>query len=159
MCPLSICSPSPENLGGHLLGWHRIKHCVCSTGNYLQYPIINHNEKQYKKNIYMCVCECVSVTEPLCCKAEINTALSISYIPIKLQKKILPLSKGATVLGRQGPSRSLFHLLETGPDTCQLPLLGKPQLMERSWRGTSLHHVLSCAVLPAMRGRPKVLCD
>ena len=43
-----------------------------STGNYIQYPVINHNGKEYKKE---CVCVCVCVTESLCCTAEINTIL------------------------------------------------------------------------------------
>ena len=39
-----------------------------STGNYFQYPVINHKGKEYiKKNIYMCI------TESLCCTAEIGT--------------------------------------------------------------------------------------
>ena len=41
-----------------------------STENYIQYPMINHNGKEYKKkNAYICV------TESLCCTAEINTTL------------------------------------------------------------------------------------
>ena len=35
-----------------------------STGNYIQYPVINHNEKESEKEyicIYMCVCVCVCV--------------------------------------------------------------------------------------------------
>ena len=35
-----------------------------STGNYIQYPMINHNGKEYEKRnvcIYMCVCVCVCV--------------------------------------------------------------------------------------------------
>ena len=28
-----------------------------STGNYIQYPVVNHNGKDYEKNgLYMCVC-------------------------------------------------------------------------------------------------------
>ena len=27
-----------------------------STGNYSQYPVISHNEKEYIYNIYTCVC-------------------------------------------------------------------------------------------------------
>ena len=48
------------------------------AGNYIQYPVINHNGKEYEKDyiyIYMCVCVCVCVTESLCCTAEINTTL------------------------------------------------------------------------------------
>ena len=41
-----------------------------STGNYIQYPVINHNGKNYEKEyIYICI------TESLCYTAEINTAL------------------------------------------------------------------------------------
>ena len=28
-----------------------------SAGNYIQYPVINHNEKNMKKNIYICITE------------------------------------------------------------------------------------------------------
>ena len=31
-----------------------------STGNYIQYPVINHNGKECKKE-YVCVCVCVCV--------------------------------------------------------------------------------------------------
>ena len=31
-----------------------------STGNYIQYPIINHNGKEYEKE-YICVCVCVYI--------------------------------------------------------------------------------------------------
>ena len=41
-----------------------------STGNYIQYPIINHNGKEYEKHyIYMYIC----IVESLCCTVEINT--------------------------------------------------------------------------------------
>ena len=39
-----------------------------STGNNIQYPVINHNGKEYEK-VYICI------TESLCCTAEINTSL------------------------------------------------------------------------------------
>ena len=35
-----------------------------STGNYIQYPAINHNGKEYEKEciyIYICVCVCVYI--------------------------------------------------------------------------------------------------
>ena len=39
-----------------------------STGNYIQYPVIDHYEKAYlKKNVYMCI------IESLCYTAEIGT--------------------------------------------------------------------------------------
>ena len=43
---------------------------LCSIGNYIQYPVINHNGKEYeKKNVYMCI------IESLCYTAEIDTTL------------------------------------------------------------------------------------
>ena len=47
-----------------LLYIERIKNKVplYSTGNYIQYPMINHNGKEYiKQCIYMCVCVCACV--------------------------------------------------------------------------------------------------
>ena len=51
-----------------------------STGNYIQYPMINHNGREYTKQcIYMCVCVCVCVhvciIKSLCYTAEISTTL------------------------------------------------------------------------------------
>ena len=40
-----------------------------STENYIQYPMINHNGKEYKNRMYTCI------TESLCCTADINTTL------------------------------------------------------------------------------------
>ena len=37
------------------LGWINNKILLYSTGNYIQYPVINHNEKYYEKE-YVCVC-------------------------------------------------------------------------------------------------------
>ena len=34
--------------------WMNNKVLELSTGNYIQYPRINHNGKEYKKNVYMC---------------------------------------------------------------------------------------------------------
>ena len=52
------------------IGWINNQVLLYSTGNYIQYPVINHNGKQYeKKNVCMCI------TESLCCIAEIGTAL------------------------------------------------------------------------------------
>ena len=47
-----------------------------STGNYIQYPMMNHNGKEYKK-------EYIYKTELPCFTAEINTALYMNYISIK----------------------------------------------------------------------------
>ena len=35
-------------------GWIN-KVLLYSTGNYIQYPMINHNGKEYGKNTYVCV--------------------------------------------------------------------------------------------------------
>ena len=53
------------------LEWINSKILLYSTENYIQYPVINHNRKEYLKKecIYICV------TESLCCTAEINTTL------------------------------------------------------------------------------------
>ena len=48
--------------------WINNKVLLYSSGSYIQYPLINHNRKEYKK-VYICI------TESLCCKAEINTIL------------------------------------------------------------------------------------
>ena len=34
------------------------KHDISHTGDYIQYPVINHNGKEYKKE---CVCVCVCI--------------------------------------------------------------------------------------------------
>ena len=49
-------------------GWIDNKVLLYSTGNHIQYPVINHNGKQYEKE-YICI------TESVCCTAEINTTL------------------------------------------------------------------------------------
>ena len=40
-----------------------------STGNYIQYLVLNHNGKEHKKRMYTCI------TESVCYTAEINTTL------------------------------------------------------------------------------------
>ena len=57
-------------------GWINDKFLLCSTGNYIQYPVINHNEKEYEK-------ECICITESLSCIAEMNITLLIIYMLIK----------------------------------------------------------------------------
>ena len=32
------------------IGWINSKVVLYSTGNYIQYPVINHNEKEYEKD-------------------------------------------------------------------------------------------------------------
>ena len=47
------------------------KFLLCSTGNYIRYPEINHNGQEYmkKNDVHIFVC----ITESLCCTAEIHT--------------------------------------------------------------------------------------
>ena len=35
------------------IGWLNNKVLLYSTGKYIQYTVINHNGKEYKKNVYM----------------------------------------------------------------------------------------------------------
>ena len=49
--------------------WINIKVLLCSTGNYTQYSVIDHNGKEYEKHVY------VWITESLCYTADINTTL------------------------------------------------------------------------------------
>ena len=50
--------------------WINSKVLLHSTGNHIQYPVINHNGKEYEKEcVYICI------TESLCCTAVINTTL------------------------------------------------------------------------------------
>ena len=37
------------------IGWINNKVLLCSTGNYIQYPVINNNGKEYKKRMYIYV--------------------------------------------------------------------------------------------------------
>ena len=48
--------------------WINNKVLLYSTGNYSQYPVINHNGKEYER-------ECIYVFESLCYTVEINTTL------------------------------------------------------------------------------------
>ena len=49
--------------------WINNKVLLYCTGNYIQYPKINHNGKEYEKNIYTCI------TESLYCKVDISTTI------------------------------------------------------------------------------------
>ena len=49
--------------------WINNKVLLYSTGNYIQYPVINRDGKEYEQNVCMCL------TESLCCTAEMNTTL------------------------------------------------------------------------------------
>ena len=52
--------------------WIHNKVLLYSTRNYIPYPVINHNGKEYKKKrMYIYIC----ITESLCYTAEVNTTL------------------------------------------------------------------------------------
>ena len=53
--------------------WINNKALLYSTGNYIQYSLINHNGKEYEKNVNICI------TESLRCTAEINTYCRSNY--------------------------------------------------------------------------------
>ena len=48
-------------------GWINNKVLLYSTGHCIQFPVINHNGREYKKNVYMCITESLGRT------AEIDT--------------------------------------------------------------------------------------
>ena len=52
-----------------------------STENYIQYPMINCNGKEYIKNVYIYIC----ITESLCCIAETNIVNQL-YFNKKIKK-------------------------------------------------------------------------
>ena len=58
--------------------WISHKVLLYSTGNYIQYPVINYNGKEY------------SITESLCCAAEINIVnhLYINKKNLKKRKRV-----------------------------------------------------------------------
>ena len=44
-----------------------------STGNYTEYPVINHKGKEYEREcVYIYIYIYIYMTESLCCTAEIN---------------------------------------------------------------------------------------
>ena len=48
------------------IGWISNKVLLYTTGNHMQYPVINHHGKEH---------ECLYLSESLCCTAEIGTTL------------------------------------------------------------------------------------
>jgi len=44
-------------------GWISNKVLLYSTGNYIQYPAINHNGKNMKKNVYICTMNHLAVQQ------------------------------------------------------------------------------------------------
>ena len=76
------------------IGWINNKVLLSSTGNYIQYPVINHNGKEYeKKNINMCH-SAAQQTLAQHCKSTVSTKKNFfklripfnSHIPFKLWK-------------------------------------------------------------------------
>ena len=65
------------------VGWINNKVLLYSTGNYIQYLMINHNGKDYKNE-----CKFLCKTESLGCIAESNTILSVKQLYL-LKKKHL----------------------------------------------------------------------
>ena len=63
--------------------WINNKVLMYSTGNYIQYSLMNCNEKNKKKNIYFCMC----VTESVCCATELKATLKISHTSIQFFRK------------------------------------------------------------------------
>ena len=51
------------------LEWINSKVLMYSTGNHIESPVINHNGKEFKKNVCMCI------TESLCSTAAFQTLL------------------------------------------------------------------------------------
>ena len=66
--------------------WVNNQVLLWSTGSYTQYPVINHNGKEYEKECaYICIYIYIQ-TESHCCTAEINTILLISDTSKKFLK-------------------------------------------------------------------------
>ena len=63
-----------------------------SPGNYIQYPVINHNGKGYflKKNVYM------YITQSLCCTPETGITLQINDTSIKDKIKYCCVSRACS---------------------------------------------------------------
>ena len=58
---------------------------MCSTGNYIQFPGINHNGKELffkKQGVFFKK----RIIKPLCCTADISIILQINYTLIKKKK-------------------------------------------------------------------------
>ena len=53
-----------------------------STENYIQYLVINHNGKEYKKE-YIYIYTHTYISESICYTVEVTTTLKINYTSIK----------------------------------------------------------------------------
>ena len=62
--------------------WINSKVLLCSTGNYVQYPVINHNVKNMKKNVYRCI------TESICCTVKFSVQQKLTqYCKLTIHKQ------------------------------------------------------------------------
>ena len=86
--------------------WIKHKVLLYHTGNYIQYPMINHNGKQYFKNVYIYVC----ISESLCCIAKINTILWVNYTSVIKTKNLKVHGKR----NGQNTSTEVFSKRHTG---------------------------------------------
>ena len=93
--------------------WTKDKVLLYSTGNYIQYPVINDNGKEDEKEcvyVYVCVCVYIYIYTHIYnwityCIVEINITLSINYTSIKYiknkKKKSLEEANHAGPCGQQ----------------------------------------------------------
>ena len=93
------------------LGWINSKVLLHSTGNYIQYPMINRNGKEYLKYVY------IYITESLCCTAVINTTFKSTILPKK--KKV----KHASIYSPMG-----LHAYTSLVTILRCPLGSNPQI-------------------------------
>ena len=66
--------------------WINNKFQLCSIGNYIQYPVINHYGKEYE-NIYIYIYVPTRITELLSCTAEIKHNTVNQLYLSKIRKK------------------------------------------------------------------------
>ena len=59
---------------------------LCSTGNYIQYPVINHDKKEYEKNVRVYIYIYICTTESLGCIAEISIVNQLYVNKVNLKK-------------------------------------------------------------------------
>ena len=72
------------------IGWINNKILLYSTGNYIQYPVIHHNGKEYEEE-YICV------TESLCRTAEIKTMKYPTHLSERQKSGALTTNAGEVV--------------------------------------------------------------
>ena len=76
--------------------WINNKILLYSTRNYIQYPVVNHNGKDYE-NKYTHTH--THIYESFYCTAEINTTLWINYTSIlKSEERVIFQNKGTVLL-------------------------------------------------------------